>query len=93
MWFLLVYRRGGGGCAGRIIIRKRVLILAIGERDYLWPVSRSIQGKVAGSLMWSRRSDMVPTNLQIRFQLGIVKKLRVFECNALDGAVKWSAKE
>ena len=61
--------------------------------NYVWPVSRSIEFGAAGSLMWSRRLDMVPTNLQIRFQLGIVKKLRVFECNALDGAVKWSAKE
>ena len=43
--------------------------MAIDERDNLWPVSRSIQSGAAGSLKREKLLDMVPTILQIRYQL------------------------
>ena len=50
-------------------------------KNYLWPVSRSIQGGVAGLLKWEMQSDMVPTDLQNRFQLNIRFRFGILVCD------------
>ena len=56
VWFLLVYRRGGGGCAGRIIIRKRVLMLATCE----WITSGQISRPPNSRLITQKAASWPP---------------------------------